>query len=172
MALQVTGIHNVETAQAEAQRFPKVTWWKEPCLRKLYALSAVVCLASATTGYDGSMLNVGSIDVTSSKTELILGLGTSNFACLATVLRSPRREPPRTLWFNIFHRISCCSAFCTLHRRSFWPKACNLGWLLRDLCWSCRPKRSTGLQDVCCLQILRWVWEHSCAARLTLTLGT
>jgi len=47
----------IEAARAEAPEFRQVTWWKDPGLRKLYALSAVVCLASATTGYDGSMLN-------------------------------------------------------------------------------------------------------------------
>ncbi|KAJ9629509.1 hypothetical protein H2203_001883 [Taxawa tesnikishii (nom. ined.)] len=46
-----------EVARAEAPELREVTWWKDPGLRRLYALCAVVCLASATTGYDGSMLN-------------------------------------------------------------------------------------------------------------------
>lgn len=48
---------DLTAAQAEAPKFREVTWWKDPGLRKLYLLSMVVCLASATTGYDGSMLN-------------------------------------------------------------------------------------------------------------------
>jgi sugar porter (SP) family MFS transporter len=44
-------------AQAEAPRFEKVTWYKEPHLRKLYFLSLFLLIASATTGYDGMMVN-------------------------------------------------------------------------------------------------------------------
>lgn len=48
---------NVDLAQAEAPRFEKVTWYKEPHLRKLYFLSIFLMIASATTGYDGMMVN-------------------------------------------------------------------------------------------------------------------
>ncbi|KAJ9608791.1 hypothetical protein H2200_006562 [Cladophialophora chaetospira] len=44
-------------AQAEAPHLERVVWHKDPGLRKLYAYAAVICVASATTGYDGSMLN-------------------------------------------------------------------------------------------------------------------
>ncbi|RDL38880.1 putative Lactose permease [Venustampulla echinocandica] len=44
-------------AQAEAPEFEKVQWWSNPGLRKLYFYCAVLCIASATTGYDGMMLN-------------------------------------------------------------------------------------------------------------------
>ncbi|KAH0605253.1 uncharacterized protein H6S33_005235 [Morchella sextelata] len=37
--------------------FPLVTWYKDPGLRKLYALLATVILVSATNGFDGSMMN-------------------------------------------------------------------------------------------------------------------
>ncbi|KAK5722218.1 hypothetical protein LTR17_014321 [Elasticomyces elasticus] len=47
----------MEIAQAEAPQLLRFKWWKDAGLRKLYACCAVVCLASATTGYDGSMLN-------------------------------------------------------------------------------------------------------------------
>jgi len=47
----------VANAQAEAPVLARVTWYKEPGLRQLYAYCCIVCLASATTGYDGSMLN-------------------------------------------------------------------------------------------------------------------
>lgn len=43
--------------QAEAPRFEKVTWWREPHLRKLYAMCLVLMIASSTTGYDGSLIN-------------------------------------------------------------------------------------------------------------------
>jgi hypothetical protein len=49
---------DVQIAQAEAPKFKEVTWYRDPGLRKLYACCCVVMLASATTGYDGSMLNV------------------------------------------------------------------------------------------------------------------
>jgi MFS family permease len=47
----------VEVAQAEAPRFKKVQWTREPHLRKLYILSLGLMVASATTGYDGSLVN-------------------------------------------------------------------------------------------------------------------
>ncbi|TVY71409.1 Lactose permease [Lachnellula suecica] len=40
-------------AQAEAPEFEKVSWYSNSGLRKLYFWAAVLCVASATTGYDG-----------------------------------------------------------------------------------------------------------------------
>lgn len=40
-------------AADEAPDFEKVSWYKEPGLRKLYFYAFVLCIASATTGYDG-----------------------------------------------------------------------------------------------------------------------
>lgn len=48
---------NVDIAVAAAPQFEKVTWYKEPHLRKLYTLSLFLLIASATTGYDGMMVN-------------------------------------------------------------------------------------------------------------------
>ncbi|PSN65984.1 general substrate transporter [Corynespora cassiicola Philippines] len=48
---------DVEVAQAEAPHLARVEWRKEPGLRKLYFYCIIICVASATTGYDGSMLN-------------------------------------------------------------------------------------------------------------------
>lgn len=47
----------LDVAQAEAPRFTRVTWYREPHLRKLYAMSLVLMIASSTTGYDGSLIN-------------------------------------------------------------------------------------------------------------------
>lgn len=47
----------LDVARAEAPRFEPVTWYKEAHLRKLYAMSLVLMIASATTGYDGSLIN-------------------------------------------------------------------------------------------------------------------
>ncbi|KAI8954161.1 general substrate transporter [Xylaria longipes] len=44
-------------AAEEAPDFEKVSWYKDPGLRKLYFYAFVLCIASATTGYDGSFLN-------------------------------------------------------------------------------------------------------------------
>jgi hypothetical protein len=44
---------NVEIAQAEAPRFEKVDWKREPHLRNLYLMSFFLLVGSATTGYDG-----------------------------------------------------------------------------------------------------------------------
>lgn len=48
---------NVAVAQEEAPQFEKVSWTKEPGLRKLYWHAFVLCVASATTGYDGMFFN-------------------------------------------------------------------------------------------------------------------
>jgi hypothetical protein len=46
----------LEVAQAEAPEFEQVTWYSDPGLRKLYFWAAVLCIASATTGYDGYVM--------------------------------------------------------------------------------------------------------------------
>lgn len=38
-------------------RLEKVVWYKEPHLRKLYTMSLVLMIASATTGYDCMLVN-------------------------------------------------------------------------------------------------------------------
>ncbi|KAF5025770.1 hypothetical protein F66182_2103 [Fusarium sp. NRRL 66182] len=47
----------LDIAQAEAPRFEKVIWYKEPHLRRLYTIIIFLLIASATTGYDGMMVN-------------------------------------------------------------------------------------------------------------------
>ena len=51
------GENEGEIARAEAPRFDKVNWVKEPHLRKLYFMSIFLLIASATTGYDGMLMN-------------------------------------------------------------------------------------------------------------------
>ncbi|KFA62947.1 hypothetical protein S40285_04380 [Stachybotrys chlorohalonatus IBT 40285] len=51
------GNSNANVAQAEAPRFEKVIWYREPHLRKLYTLTIFLLVASATTGYDGMLVN-------------------------------------------------------------------------------------------------------------------
>ncbi|ORY61804.1 general substrate transporter [Pseudomassariella vexata] len=48
---------NVAVAQHEAPEFERVDWKREPNLRKLYAWACVLLVASATTGYDGMLVN-------------------------------------------------------------------------------------------------------------------
>jgi hypothetical protein len=40
-------------ANLDAPEFEKVNWKKLPNMRKLYFHACVLCVASATTGYDG-----------------------------------------------------------------------------------------------------------------------
>jgi hypothetical protein len=47
---------DVEAAQAEAPHLAKVDWKKDPGLRKLYFWAFIICIASATTGYDGLVI--------------------------------------------------------------------------------------------------------------------
>lgn len=44
---------DVEVAQAEAPHLARVNWRSDPGLRKLYFYAVIICIASATTGYDG-----------------------------------------------------------------------------------------------------------------------
>nr|OQO15976.1 hypothetical protein B0A51_17761 [Rachicladosporium sp. CCFEE 5018]OQO29356.1 hypothetical protein B0A51_03138 [Rachicladosporium sp. CCFEE 5018] len=55
--LSTAAMQNVAEVQAMAPELERVDWKKSPSLRKLYFYAAVLCVASATTGYDGSMLN-------------------------------------------------------------------------------------------------------------------
>ena len=48
-----TKAHEVAVAQAEAPELEYVNWRKDPGLRKLYFYAMIICVASATTGYDG-----------------------------------------------------------------------------------------------------------------------
>ena len=48
---------NIDIARAEAPKFERVTWYKEPHLRKLYFLSIFLLVGSATTGFDGMLQN-------------------------------------------------------------------------------------------------------------------
>ncbi|KAJ9631985.1 hypothetical protein H2203_000386 [Taxawa tesnikishii (nom. ined.)] len=48
---------NLELAQAEAPEFEYVNWRKQPNMMKLYFWCIILCVASATTGYDGMMMN-------------------------------------------------------------------------------------------------------------------
>lgn len=45
--------NNVETAQEEAPKFERVVWYREPGLRALYWHAFILCVSSASTGYDG-----------------------------------------------------------------------------------------------------------------------
>jgi hypothetical protein len=44
---------DIEAAQAAAPHLAKVNWRSDPGLRKLYFWCFFICIASATTGYDG-----------------------------------------------------------------------------------------------------------------------
>lgn len=44
---------SVAEVRAAAPVMPKVDWKKSPNMRKLYFYAAILCVASATTGYDG-----------------------------------------------------------------------------------------------------------------------
>ncbi len=40
-------------AQESAPEIPRVSWTKSPNMRKLYFYCIILCVCSATTGYDG-----------------------------------------------------------------------------------------------------------------------
>lgn len=46
-----------QAARDDAPQFEKINWRKEPNMRKLYFWAAILCVASATTGFDGMMMN-------------------------------------------------------------------------------------------------------------------
>ena len=43
------------------KEYPRVTWWRDPGLRKLYALLFIPLMISMVNGYDGSMVGSCSI---------------------------------------------------------------------------------------------------------------
>lgn len=51
----------VAEAQAAAPKLPKVQWSKSTNMRKLYFYCVILCVCSATTGYDGSLMNTSQI---------------------------------------------------------------------------------------------------------------
>ncbi|KAJ4290432.1 hypothetical protein N0V90_010648 [Kalmusia sp. IMI 367209] len=51
------GKENVEEVYLPAPGLKKVNWRRDPGLRTLYFWAFILCIASATTGYDASMLN-------------------------------------------------------------------------------------------------------------------
>lgn len=67
----------VAIAQEEAPQFEKVHWMQEPGLRKLYWHAFVLCIASATTGYDGMFFN----SVQNFDTWKAVSLGRQPLAC-------------------------------------------------------------------------------------------
>src|ERR1700710_289192 len=60
----------VEVANAETPRLQHVVWYRDQGLRRLYGLLMVLCLASATTGYDGFV----TIQVYFSKVHLLMNV--------------------------------------------------------------------------------------------------
>jgi len=55
---RVTPSTEFEVEQVGPPRFQRVYWMREAHLRKLYGLTVILMLASATTGYDGILLNI------------------------------------------------------------------------------------------------------------------
>ena len=43
----------VQIAQSEAPQLERVHWMRDAGLRRLYFWAGIICMASATTGYDG-----------------------------------------------------------------------------------------------------------------------
>jgi sugar porter (SP) family MFS transporter len=52
-----SGRGNVGLAQAEAPEFEHVNWKTQPNMKALYFWCVILCVASATTGFDGMMMN-------------------------------------------------------------------------------------------------------------------
>ncbi|KAF9870895.1 hypothetical protein CkaCkLH20_11567 [Colletotrichum karsti] len=50
-----------QSARSEAPEFAKVTWWKEPGLRKLYFWCAILMAMSASTGFDAKLMNTSQV---------------------------------------------------------------------------------------------------------------
>ena len=53
-------VADVEVAQAEAPHLERINWRSDPGLRKLYFYAFIICIASATTGYDGYVIRLHS----------------------------------------------------------------------------------------------------------------
>lgn len=65
----------VQIAQAEAPELPYVNWRKDKGLRKLYAYCIIICVASATTGYDGLVIPFVCCRLQTANLQILLTMG-------------------------------------------------------------------------------------------------
>ncbi|KAF2149855.1 hexose transporter protein [Myriangium duriaei CBS 260.36] len=74
------------TFRLAEREFPKVTWYKDPSLRRNYIILMFVVLTSATNGYDGSMVNgLQSLDVWQNYFHHPSGSLLGLFSCIMSV---------------------------------------------------------------------------------------
>ncbi|KAF4966224.1 hypothetical protein FSARC_6109 [Fusarium sarcochroum] len=121
-----TDLAPIDIAQAEAPRFQKVIWYKEPHLRKLYTLVIFLLIASATTGYDGMMVNTSQqmnnwgeyFPETKNESKLGILINMYNIGSIASFFIVPYladgwgRKPTIMLGCVIMIAGSLISAFC------------------------------------------------------------
>jgi MFS family permease len=119
-------LSGAENAQADAPHFEKVTWYKEPHLRKLYSLSIILLVASATTGYDGTLVNTsqqmdawtGFLPETKDENKLGILINMFNIGSIIAYFFAPYladnwgRKPTIMVGSAIMILGSCLSAFC------------------------------------------------------------
>lgn len=127
----------LEAARAEVPELERVDWRKDKGLRKLYMYCAVICVASATTGYDGYVPFPSPIAALLTETlDLCLttsvfwrhGLATSttrrvmSWDCsqLYTVLAVSRRFPLRKS--KLLSNCNLSDCLKTSHLRPIWPQ--------------------------------------------------
>lgn len=159
----------VHFAQREAPRFRRVTWYRDRGLIQLYLCCAVTCLASATTGYDGSMLNVSMLRINVDTTSDLTWIGSSNPSIMAKILRPSSGQSTRLVRKHLLSGLPLWITICAIHRGSFRSKANHLVWMHGTLRRSRCSSRSTGLQDVHRLAILRWLRLYPGSAIVTTT---
>ncbi len=116
-------------AAAESPRFERVDWTREPHLRRLYALTVVLMLASATTGYDGMLVNTSQQirrwaaffgdDVTADDNRLGLLINLFNIGSVISFFITPHiadhygRRAAIVLGCCFMLLGGCLTAFCT-----------------------------------------------------------
>ncbi len=119
----------VTLAQAESPRFERVYWTQEPHLRKLYALALVLMVASATTGYDGMLVNTSQQlqrwadffgdDVTADDNRLGILINLFNIGSIISFFFTPYvadhygRRAAIVLGYCFMLLGGCLTAFCT-----------------------------------------------------------
>lgn len=125
---------NIDHARADAPHFEEVTWYKEPHLRKLYFLSIFLLVASATTGYDGMMVNTSQqmdkwkefFPEYQNDNKLGILINMFNIGSIIAYFISPYmadnlgRKPTIMVGCVIMILGSCISAFCNGYGSKCW----------------------------------------------------
>jgi hypothetical protein len=151
------------TFEVGGQEFPRISWWKEPGMRGLYVCLMFAVLTSATTGYDGSMMN----DLQALDQWANCKCYLSDSARLVTYkscssISQPKRSHSRPPECHHVRWKHSCLADCSLHRRYFWKTSWHHHGLHPHDHRCCTSVHGHQHSDVYCGSFLDWLRSGHC----------